>query len=247
MDDFSQAFEERLQEIETYLDLLEALEKQVQEGTPQLGKSGDIITPIQQKILYSSVYLQLYNLIESTVSRCVDTISKFIVEQGLRPNDLCAELRQEWVRFVARTHTDLSYENRLKFALTLFEHLVKELPISELIVEKGGGGNWDDEEIYKFSKRLGLTLNVSSHARQAVKRPFKNDMGALALIRDYRNKLAHGNLSFAECGENTTVRDLRELTNGVALYMREIITCFKSSMDTHEFLLPERRPKGMKM
>jgi hypothetical protein len=247
MDDFSQAFEERLQEIEAYLDLLEALEKQVQEGTPQFGKNGAIITPQQQKILYSSVYLQLYNLVESTVTRCVNTISKFIVEQGLRPDDLCTELRQEWVRFIARTHTDLSYDNRLKSALMLFEHMVEALPISNFIVEKGGGGNWDDEEIYKFSKRLGLSLNVSSQAQQAVKRPFKNDMGTLALIRDYRNKLAHGNLSFAECGENTTVRDLRQLTDRVALYMREVVACFKSSMDAHEFLLPERRPEGMKV
>lgn len=72
MDDFAQAFEERLQEIETYLDLLEVLEKQVQEGSPRIGKKGTKITVQQQKILYSSVYLQLYNLVESTVTRCVD-------------------------------------------------------------------------------------------------------------------------------------------------------------------------------
>jgi hypothetical protein len=247
MDDLNQAFEERLQEIETYLDLLEGLERQVREGLPQFGENGATITPQQQKILYSSVYLQLYNLVESTVTRCVDTISKLVVDLGLRPDDLCVELRQEWVRVVARTHIDLNYENRLKSALFLCDHLVQALPISNFILEKGGGGNWDDEEIHKFSKRLGLPLRISSKAQQAVKRPFKNDMGTLALIRDYRNKLAHGNLSFAECGENTTAHDLRQLTDRVALYMREVVCCFKSSIDGYEFLLPERRPKGMKV
>ena len=59
MDDFSQAFEDRLQEIEAYLTLLAGLEQQVQEGIPQFGESGATITVQQQRILYSSVYLQL--------------------------------------------------------------------------------------------------------------------------------------------------------------------------------------------
>jgi hypothetical protein len=242
MDDFTQGFEERLLEIRTYLDFLEAIDEQVQKGTPQLGENGAIITPQQQKILYSSVYLQLYNLVESTVNKCLDAISKYVVNSSLKPNDLSIALRKEWVRCIARTHVDLSYENRLESAVNLCNYLVNTLPISEdFILEKGGGGNWDDEEIYKFSKRLGLSLSISTDVQQAIKKPIKNDMGTLALIRDYRNKLAHGNLSFAECGENTTAHDLRELTDRVALYMREVVIFFKSSMDTSELLAPERR------
>ena len=242
MDDFTQGFEERLLEIRTYLDFLEAIDEQVQQGTPQLGENGAIITPQQQKILYSSVYLQLYNLVESTVNKCLDAISKYVVNSSLKPNDLSIALRKEWVRCIARTHVDLSYENRLESAVNLCNYLVNTLPISEdFILEKGGGGNWDDEEIYKFSKRLGLSLSISTDVQQAIKKPIKNDMGTLALIRDYRNKLAHGNLSFAECGENTTAHDLRELTDRVALYMREVVIFFKSSMDTSELLAPERR------
>jgi len=242
MDDFTQGFEERLLEIRTYLDFLEAIDEQVQKGTPQLGENGAIITPQQQKILYSSVYLQLYNLVESTVNKCLDAISKYVVNSSLKPNDLSIALRKEWVRCIARTHVDLSYENRLESAVNLCNYLVNTLPISEdFILEKGGGGNWDDEEIYKFSKRLGLSLSISTDVQQAIKKPIKNDMGTLALIRDYRNKLAHGNLSFAECGENTTAHDLRQLTDRVALYMREVVIFFKSSMDTSELLAPERR------
>ncbi len=115
MGDFSQAFEDRLQEIEAYLDLLESLEKQVQTGTPRIGgkKDGATITVQQQKILYSSVYLQLYNLIESTVTSCIDAVCAAIVNNW-RPCDLSAEMRREWVRFTARTHIELNYDNRLE-------------------------------------------------------------------------------------------------------------------------------------
>ena len=48
MDPPVEQFEERLQEIETYLDLLDALERQVREGPPKIG--GENITSQQQKV-----------------------------------------------------------------------------------------------------------------------------------------------------------------------------------------------------
>ena len=241
MESFEQAFEERLQEIEVYLDLLEALEQQVQSGSPQFGDNGTIITVQQQRILYSSVYLQLYSLVESTVTRCVDAITNVVINKSLQPTELSVELRREWVRFTARTHAELNYENRLESALNLCEHLIHSLPISEFEVEKGGGGNWDDQEIYKLSQRLGLTMNITSQTKRLVKQPLKDGKGALALIKSLRNKLAHGNISFAECGEGITVSDLRDLTKRTADYLREVVACFKKSIDSHVFLLPENR------
>ncbi|NEO97667.1 MAG: hypothetical protein F6K58_02960 [Symploca sp. SIO2E9] len=246
MDDLSQAFEERLQEIETYLDLLEALEKQVQEGLPQLGQNGATITVKQQRILYSSVYLQLYNLVESTITRCLDAVSNSVIHRSTHPGHLSDCLRREWVRFIARTHTELNYENRLESALDLCDHLVRKLPVSTFEVEKGAGGGWDDNSIKKISTRLGFSLNITNNVYQKVKRPFRNDKGALEFIKQLRNELAHGSLSFAECGEGVTVSDLRELTELASLYLREVVACFKSSIDTYEFLIPEQRPTGVK-
>lgn len=242
MDDFSQAFEERLQEIETYLDLLEALEQQVQEGTPQFGRSGATITVQQQRILYSSVYLQLYNLVESTVTRCLGAVSKSVINRSTNPGHLSDSLRREWVRFIARTHIELNYENRLESALKLCDHLVQTLPISTFEIEKGAGGSWDDNAISKISTRLGFSLNISPDVYRGVKRPFRNDRGPLEFIKQLRNELAHGSLSFAECGEGVTVSDLRELTTLTSLYLREVVGCFKQSIDTYEFLIPEHRP-----
>ncbi|MEG3437166.1 MAE_28990/MAE_18760 family HEPN-like nuclease [Pannus brasiliensis CCIBt3594] len=243
MDDFRNAFEERLQEIEVYLDLLDSLEREVQGGSPRLGQNGTIITMQQQKILYSCVYLQLYNLVESTVTRCLDAVSTTIVYHRHQPKDLSNSFRGEWVRFIARTHTDLTPDNRLQYALELCDHLVDARPITPSFkIEKGGGGNWADEEIYDLiCRRLCLPWRVDSDVQSAIKRPFRDGKGALASIKNIRNELAHGSRSFSECGENVTVSDLRHLTRWTADYLRAIVDCFKTSIDNREYLLPDRR------
>jgi hypothetical protein len=147
------------------------------------------------------------------------------------------------VRFIARTHIDLNYENRLEAALDLCKHFVQMLPILTFEIGKGAGGSWDDHMIERVSERIGFPLKISRDVYKNIKQPFRNDMGALGFIKLLRNELAHGSLSFEECGEGVTVSDLRELTKRVTLYLQEVVACFKSSIDTFEFLLPEVRPK----
>jgi len=239
MDALRQRFDERLQEIETYLDLLEAMQQEIQNGPPEIG--GVKITTQQQKILYSSVYLQLYNLVEATITWCVDAVCTAATANGRWfPGDLAAPLRREWVRSGARTHTDLSQENRLNYAVEFCDLLIQALPLSELKVEKKS--NWDDTDILTITKRLGLDLKISSAVSRGIKRRIRDDKGALGLIKDLRNHLAHGSLSFSECGDGVTVLDLKDLKERTALYLREVVGAFRAYIDAYEFLLPQRRP-----
>ena len=237
------AFEERLQEIEAYLDLLDALERQVRDGPPILG--GAPITSKQQKILYSSVYLQLYNLVEATVTWCVDAVSTAAAKDGRwQFGDLSEELRREWVRFRARTHTELNFDNRLESAVEMCNRLIQALPILAWTIEKGRSGNWDEREIETIARRLGFELQISPEVLIGVKQRIRDDKGTLTLVRDLRNRLAHGSLSFAECGDGVTVLDLRDLKNRTALYLKEVVDSFSSYIEAHGFLNPVSRPTG---
>lgn len=243
MSDFIQVFEDRIQEIETYLDLLDVLNKQMQGGIPRIGEAGPTITAQQQQILYSSVYLMLYNLVEATITHCIEAVSKAVVEKKLwQPGDLSDKLRQEWVRFIARTHTELNYEHRLVSALDLCEHLVQTHPVSDFEIGKGAGGNWDEHAIQDISRRIGLELHIRPEILNKIKRHIRNDQGALKVIKSLRNELAHGSLSFTECGQNVTVQDLHELKNRTVSYLREVVNSFKIFIDKHEYLSPNQRP-----
>lgn len=243
MEVMKQVFTERLQEIETYLDFLQTIEEQVRGGPPRVGAAGAVISTTQQRILYSSVYLQLYNLVEATITKCIEGVSSAVAADGRwRPSDLTTELRREWVRFLARTHIDLTYENRLENSIQMCDHLIQSLPVGGLEIEKGGGGNWNDVEIRRVATRLGCTLNLTKACEAAVKRPFKDDKGALALIVKLRNDLAHGSVSFGQCGDGATVSELRELTQLTGNYLREVVASFDAFISSHKFLQPASRP-----
>jgi hypothetical protein len=238
-DTLDQTFEERLQEIESYLDLLEALERQVQAGPPIIG--GATITAQQQKILYSGVFLQLYNLVEATVTWCVTAVCEAACEHGRwKPSDLTSKLRREWVRATARTHLELNEENRLDAAVQMCDLLIQSNSVVNFTIARRG--NWDEQDIQTITERLGCTLQISADVLKGIKRHIRDDKGALALIRDLRNRLGHGSMSFSECGEGITVPELRNLKNRTALYLREVVAAFRAYIASYEFLVPARRP-----
>lgn len=99
-------FDERLGEIDSYLTFLQEVEDAARSGPPRVEGATTPITAPQQKILYSSLYLQLYNLIEATVSQCINAVTDAATSHltQWRAADLNESLRREWVRAMARTH-----------------------------------------------------------------------------------------------------------------------------------------------
>lgn len=237
-------FQERLSEIESYLDFLDNIDAAIKSGLVG-STTGTVLTisVTQQRMLYSSVYLQLYNLVEATITNCLESVSRAaLITASWMPGDLTAELRREWVKFMAKTNSEMGPDKRLQQAIALCDHMVASLPVSGFDIEKGGGGNWDDDQIKKMVSRLGLNLTMPQATFQGVKRVIRDDMGALTLIVSLRNKLAHGSLSFVECGRNDTPVELRDLVDRVAAYMREVVSAFISYLNGHEYLRPEKRP-----
>lgn len=239
------AFDERLAEVRAYLGFLSAMELEAQSGPPRFQNAGESITPQQQKLLYAGLYMHLYNLVEATMTLCIESIIDAAVRDGQwKPQDLSDAVRTEWIRSTAKTHLDLNFSNRLVAAKDVVEHLIALRPLRPFEIAKGGGGNWDDGSIEKMSKRLGCKLKVSRPVMARVKRPVKDDLGALGLVRSMRNDLAHGSMSFAESGELVAVSDLKDLAETVIDYLREVIDRFSAFVDHHEYLVSDRRPTG---
>lgn len=124
--------------------------------------------------------------------------------------------------------------------MELCELVIQSSPVANFTVARRA--NWDDQEIETITERLGCELQINQEVLKGIKRHVRDDKGALTLIRDLRNKLGHGSLSFSECGEGVTVPDLRDLKQRTSLYLREVIAAFRTYIDGYEFLVPARRP-----
>jgi hypothetical protein len=237
------AFDERLEEVKAYLDFLKEMETQTQRGAPRFEGAAQAITTQQRKLLFASVYLQLYSLVEATVTLCIGAVaSAAAADEQWMPKDLAEPLRREWIRSQARTHIDLTYENRLLAVVAVVDRLLDSIPVDAFEIQKGGGGNWDDEAIEKMSDRLGCDLAISTTVKSSVKRPIKDDLGPLRLVKSMRNRLAHGKMLFTESAEQVTVTELNDLARAVIDYLREVVDRFVAYVDGHEYLIPERRP-----
>lgn len=232
----SEGLDERLREVGSYLQFLRSIERATMSGPPRLHGSEEPITAEQQRILYSSVFLQLYSVVEATITRCLDfvTVATFDSRKP-KPGELNERLRRVWVQEVARTHVDLTPEHRLNSALEMCSHLVGQLPVDSFRITKGAG-NWDDMEIESITRRLGCTLAVPREAFSAAKRPFRNDKNALGLIKSLRNQLAHGEISFAQCSEGVTVEELERLTELTSAYLNGVAASFEAYVASEGYM-----------
>jgi hypothetical protein len=240
---FEQSFKDRIQEIDAYLDFLHDIEVEIKtSGAPKM-RHGGVVTPMQQKVLYSNVYLHLYNLTESTINKICDDLTKEITkDEKWYPVDLSDSIRDEWIKFYLKANENLNKQNSLKGSQKMFEHLTSGSPLQNWEISKGGGGNWHDEDIYDFSKRLGCDLNLTPEINRSIKSPIRDNKGALKLITKLRNDLAHGNISFGECGNGIDVSFLRDLRNRVVIFLQAVIDAFKNFIANYLYLKVEKRP-----
>ncbi len=253
-------FNDRKAEIESYLQLLEHIEATMREGSVVLnvrgekevspehdGKaSGYSITPTQQKIMYSCLYLQLYNLVESTVIGCITRLETTIHEEKIEDwLKLLPCLRRELVRAWAKQNANGADDNRVNNIEMLINSIIQSGEMGFFSLDKKrNGGNWDDKEIETLIKGIGMNLSFDKPLYRSAKKhietgiiPRYNNCGGLELIKKFRNELAHGEVSFVQCGERLDLIQLKELSQIVFDYLQAVINHFTSFITNKEYLL----------
>ena len=226
-------FKERRREIRRYLDMLNFIEVTGSELLSRDREEQFSIDTTTRHVLKASVFVHLYNLIESVVKACLEQVAEEIHSNGLTYRDLSEEWQRCWVQQVAKSDELLNPEKRLNALLTMCNQLLAQETV--VIKPKFSGGSLDDNRIEDLLRRHGISLSIPSKLRELIKRHVVDQNGPMKVVRLRRNELAHGLASFGDCGRDVTIRDLREWSAIVFWYLRELVTQFERHLASGEF------------
>ena len=228
-DDVKADFDNRVGEVDQYLKVLDRLNNpavvlfdSVTRRRKRVLEEGSL------KVMKATVFLLIYNVVESSIRSGFEYLYANIKSQGSTPSAVRDELVQVWIRqrFRALDADSVSTRNFRDLAESIVEEVVagsvldldsKLLPVS---------GNLDAERIREVCAKHGVSSNV--HYRS---------LGGTELItvRKQRNALAHGNTTFSECGQQYTVSDLIRINNQAQIFVRGILKNIEKYVSAKEY------------
>lgn len=212
MDSFREDFDIRSGEILAYLDLLKFIEN----AGAELLSSDDYdnkftVTAESRKTLKGTVYILLYNLIESTMREAICFIHETIYDRNIQFDNLKKNLKSEILKRLK--NESVSIEN---FVSGLTKGISCGISYGTFNKKKLFSGNIDREEIKDKALVYGFSTSSDyTHTKHGEK---------LSTVKQHRNDLAHGNVSFSEIGKNVSYQDLENVSLEVIAYLDAIAT-----------------------
>ena len=218
MSEWRAKLDERDRELEVYLRFLSQLDDK--SATLSI-RSGDIrrtrhIDEQVLKILKANFFLLMYNLVEASIRDGFRMLYTQIQKEGCTVRSIKEELRLLWVdaaidRIEPQSATQLSYRDLTR---RLVKNAVDDVGARLNVEDLRFRGNLDAERI----RRACLNHGVSSKTHPRAKGGDK-----LGLVKSRRNALAHGTLSFTECGRDYTLAQLVEIRRETVVFVRGIL------------------------
>jgi hypothetical protein len=183
-------------------------------------------------VLKAGVFLHLYNLVESTFTACMRRVADEI-KNTTSFTDLEDCWRKAWATSAGKLDKDLAPDKLLTSVLLLCQAIVDGDDIE--IRPRINGGNLDDRRIETLAERYNIPLTFRPAVVKAIKHQVLNDLGFLGVVRDRRNRLAHGLGSFSETGRDYSIADLIKWSWGTYGYLKDVVSSFESYLTKRQF------------
>lgn len=219
MDSVKEDLKNRSKEIRDFLKLLKFIE-----DTSVISNDAEKkhkIEPDLKNTLKGMVFLLLYNLTEATMREAITHIHDQMDEKSIEFNWLKETIRKEILASAKLQNIDLLLTNTTQSIST-------QLARAAFDQKNLFSGNIDHQEVIKKSKIYGFNTNTD------YKRTKHGEN--LRTIRQKRNDLAHGNISFAKTGGYYSTNDLCQFTKEIIAYLDEITSHIADYVATQSYL-----------
>lgn len=211
-------FNNRKQEISIYISFLEGIEKDNSILTNALGNSDT--TKELRKILYANTYLLMYNLVESSIRNSIQGIYDHFKQQKISFDSLRIKLQEIIL-------TNMRSQNLSEF-LTNIHILATDIVYLSFDSQKIASGNVDARKIREIAEIYGFSHKTNYHKCKEGKQ--------LLVVKNKRNDLAHGIISFSECGKDTSLSDVKQAFDELSAFLTEIILNIDKYIQNKDYL-----------
>lgn len=171
-----------------------------------------VITQEMQCVAKAQSFILLYNLVESTVCDCLNAIYDAIQDDKLKYINVSDNIKAMWRSYLKSKKppkTTYNEDEILNMSIT-FESLVVNI-----------SGSLDFRKIQEVFSKHGCLLN--DNKREIIAPSF-------LVVKNKRNMLAHGNLSFSDCGSRYLISELLLFKQHIVDYMQEVVDI------THDYI-----------
>ncbi|AXT50316.1 hypothetical protein D1818_05530 [Aquimarina sp. BL5] len=226
MQDVLDNFNERVKEVEKYYKVLETLDDTRTVIYKQYANRKSIVSLDNDalKIMKSTCFLILYNLVESTIKESFTELYDQINNEETTIDQINTSFRKLWIKQQFKNADPLSSnQNTYREIITTVVNSILDmefftlnsnhLPIS---------GNLDARKIRELYNKHSIDLKIHYTALAG---------GELRTVKDKRNALAHGNISFSQCGQEYTVEDLINIKRKTVTYIKSSLRYIKKYAD----------------
>lgn len=216
-------FQERKQEIDIYFDFLKTFMKDDSKDNAKIlhadGTQTEMSNTLAQ-ILRANGFLLLYNVIESCITLAIEEIYKDIKDKNISFDILNDGIKKE---IFSNIKNNISTDNLFKNIQKIEFDIVSQYPT------KIFSGNIDAKKIREVAEKYGFSYTTDVRQTQ-------NGANLLS-IKTQRNSLAHGDISFKECGKEYTIQEMNKIKEEAMCYLDQILQNIENYIAKQEYRL----------
>lgn len=219
-------YNSRKEEIDNFIEVIKFLQNKEQDkdddGRSKFdkffhGQNGiNLSYQAMTNILKSNVALMMYNLIEFTVANLMECIYDRIKLNNLSYLDVNSLIKKLWTKTILKAVNDpnANFNTFIKKNEEIINKIIGNTVIELRARDTLPAGNLDGITIKETFEKHGVSVNTSSSN-------YRPDI--LDSIKEKRNNLAHGTVSFVEALRDVGILDIEKNEKFIANFLEEII------------------------
>lgn len=226
-----EVFNDRKNEIDLYYQLIDFLDN-IEKEDGEKSINNILFNKDIEKIVRANALLMLYNLVESTLVNGIEEVYSVFKQDEITYSQVRSEIKEIWFnyRFSNAYDKKAHFDTYKKTAEKIITSIMLNKPLELDRKATGISGNLDADSIREVCKKHGIQFISPEECHGGKK---------LGKVKEQRNQLAHGTLSFVECGRDFTVNDLHEIKIEVENFLSGFIDAIESYYDNKEYLSDE--------